>query len=619
MARTVRNHPVPRDKMQEERGAEQIPEVKTQEISVGLYIRLSKEDSGKHNQNTVENQKALLEDFVRSKADMKVFDVYIDNGFSGTNFERPAFQKMMEDAKSGKINCIIVKDLSRFGRSYLEIGNYLEKIFPFLNIRFISVTDHFDTFAAASSESGRPLTNGLEIPLKNIINEVYAKDISRKVGSAIEIKKKEGRYGGGVAPYGYRKSKTVKGKYEVDEEAAKVVRYIFGLRSEGYGYCSIVKILNEKEIKSPSAYRYEKGIVKNEKLRDVLWKAYAIEDMLRDEVYLGNMVRGKTHSAMHKGEKRHPVPREEWIVVPGMHKPIVSKELFDAVQAVNEKRAQEHKKKLEKAKENPKRDNVFKGKIFCGDCGITMGCSVGKHNSKSYYCTNYRENIIYDYDNVIVGKLLLGLMQYMQARKLVTDEKNEIFQKCSQIGYRLIGKKISEKSVDTVAESPKKEFDFKKYLDELKELADYHDNPQARGYQFERYLNRLFKDCALEPRESFRIKGEQIDGSFVLRNDIYLLEAKWTNKLTEKSDLVVFNEKVSSKSGFTRGLFISFAGYSNDAVETLCNGRKVNIVLMTVQELAVALTREMNISTVIWNKVRALAEEGNYNKLVFEM
>ena len=134
--------------------------------------------------------------------------------------------------------------------------------------------------------------------------------------------------------------------------------------------------------------------------------------------------------------------------------------------------------------------------------------------------------IMDDYDNVIVGKLLLGLMQYMQARKLVTDEKNEIFQKCSQIGYRLIGKKISEKSVDTVAESPKKEFDFKKYLDELKELADYHDNPQARGYQFERYLNRLFKDCALEPRESFRIKGEQIDGSFVLRNDIYLFRSK---------------------------------------------------------------------------------------------
>ncbi len=227
--------------------------------------------------------------------------------------------------------------------------------------------------------------------------------------------------------------------------------------------------------------------------------------------------------------------------------------------------------------------------------------------------------IMDDCDNVTVGKLLLGLMQYMQARELVTDEKKEIFQKCTEIGYRLIGKKVSAKTVDTVPESQKIEFDFKKYLNELKDLADYHDNPQARGYQFERYLNRLFKDCALEPRESFRIKGEQIDGSFVLRNDIYLLEAKWTNKPTEKSDLVVFNEKVSSKSGFTRGLFISFAGYSSDAVETVCNGREVKIVLMTVQELAVALTREMDISTVIWNKVRALAEEGNYNKLVFEI
>ena len=173
---------------------------------------------------------------------------------------------------------------------------------------------------------------------------------------------KEGRYGGGVAPYGYMKSKTVKGKYEVDWEAAEVVRYIFKLRSEGYGYCSIVKILNEKGIKSPSAYRYEKGIVKNKRMQGTLWKIYAIEDMLRDEVYLGNMVRGKTHSAMHKGEKRHPVPRSEWIIVEGTHEPIISKELFDAVQAVNEKKTQEHRDKLEKATEHPKRENLFRGK-----------------------------------------------------------------------------------------------------------------------------------------------------------------------------------------------------------------------------------------------------------------
>ena len=428
MARKVRNHPTPRDKAN--KLSEQAHKDKVWNFSVALYIRLSKEDSGKNNQNTVENQKALLEDFVKNKPDMKVVDIYIDNGFSGTNFERPAFQKMMEDGKRGKINCIIVKDLSRLGRSYLEIGNYLEKIFPFLNIRFISVTDHFDTFAATSSEDGRGLANGIEIPLKNIINEVYAKDISRKVGSAIEIKKKEGRYGGGVAPYGYQKSNIVKGKYEVDEEAARVVRYIFELRLKGYGYCSIVKILNEKGIKSPSAYRYEKGIVKNEKVKDKLWKIYAIEGMLRDEVYLGNMVRGKTHSAMYKGEKRHYVPRSEWVIVPGTHEPIVSKELFEAVQAVNKKKAQEHKDSLEKAKQNPKHDNLFKGKIFCGDCGIAMGCAAGNHNSRNYYCSNYRQNGAMGCmkKNISARKLEKAVLEAVQMHLQIFLESRDVIQ-----------------------------------------------------------------------------------------------------------------------------------------------------------------------------------------------
>ncbi len=428
MARKVRNHPTPRDKVNKLSG--QVHKDKVWNFSVALYIRLSKEDSGKNNQNTVENQKALLEDFVKNKPDMKVVDIYIDNGFSGTNFERPAFQKMMEDGKRGKINCIIVKDLSRLGRSYLEIGNYLEKIFPFLNIRFISVTDHFDTFAATSSEDGRGLANGIEIPLKNIINEVYAKDISRKVGSAIEIKKKEGRYGGGVAPYGYQKSNIVKGKYEVDEEAARVVRYIFELRLKGYGYCSIVKILNEKGIKSPSAYRYEKGIVKNEKVKDKLWKIYAIEGMLRDEVYLGNMVRGKTHSAMYKGEKRHYVPRSEWVIVPGTHEPIVSKELFEAVQAVNKKKAQEHKESLEKAKQNPRHDNLFKGKIFCGDCGIAMGCATGNHNSRNYYCSNYRQNGAMGCmkKNISARKLEKAVLEAVQMHLQIFLESRDVIQ-----------------------------------------------------------------------------------------------------------------------------------------------------------------------------------------------
>ena len=229
--------------------------------------------------------------------------------------------------------------------------------------------------------------------------------------------------------------------------------------------------------------------------------------------------------------------------------------------------------------------------------------------------------IISDYDNVTVGKLLLELMRYMQAKGMVTDENKANFQKCAEIGNRLIGKNVTVKR-SAQTSSPKSTVpivDYDSLLKELKNISSHSDTPQSRGFAFEKYLKKLFEDYNLEPRGSFKIVGEQIDGSFILHNEVYLLEAKWTNKKIDKADLVVFNEKVSSKSGFTRGLFISFAGYSNDAVETLCNGRKVNIVLLTVQELAVALTREMNISTVIWNKVRALAEEGNYNKLVFEM
>lgn len=364
----------------------------------GLYIRLSREDSGKGNPNTVENQQALLQEFVKNKQDIKVYQLYIDNGYSGTDFRRPSFQRMMEDAKQGKINCIVVKDLSRFGRNYLEVGDYLEKIFPFLRLRFISVTDHIDT--CGKSENTRISSpDEIEVPLKNIVNEVYAKDISRKVGSAIEIKKREGKCGGGVAPYGYRKSETKKGSFEVDEETAEVVRYIFELRSQGWGYCSIVKDLNERGIKSPSAYRLEKGIIKNQKWKDVIWKRYAIEDMLRDQVYLGKMVRGKTYSALHRGEKRHRVPREEWIVVSGTHEPIVSQELYDKVQAVNEERAQKHEENLQKnrlkAAQNPEgqnRHNAWKGRLFCGDCGITMGCTAQADGSFRYYCPNYKEN-----------------------------------------------------------------------------------------------------------------------------------------------------------------------------------------------------------------------------------
>lgn len=208
----------------------------------------------------------------------------------------------------------------------------------------------------------------------------------------------------------------------------------------------------------------------------------------------------------------------------------------------------------------------------------------------------------------------------MCRNKYIKDKAT--FKKCAEIGNRLIGKTTTVKAPtqNTTQVKPiKLVIDYDKYLNELKNLTDFPDTPQARGFAFERYLHSLFEINGLKPRGSFKLVGEQIDGSFLLHNEVYLLEAKWTSKKIDKGDLVIFNEKVSLKSGFTRGLYISFSGYSDEALATFANGRTVNIVLMTVQELTIALTRKVDLTNVLKLKVRALAEEGNYNKSVLEI
>lgn len=230
--------------------------------------------------------------------------------------------------------------------------------------------------------------------------------------------------------------------------------------------------------------------------------------------------------------------------------------------------------------------------------------------------------IIAEYDNVNVGKLLLELMRYMQVKNMINDENREAFKQCAEVGNKLIGKTVAYKQSSPPASTPKpitSLIDYYKYSKELEALTDCGDSPQLRGFAFEKYLKEFFDVNGLQPRGSFKIVGEQIDGSFTLHNEVYLLEAKWTSKPIDKGNLVIFNEKVSSKSGFTRGLYISYSGYSEEALQTLASGRTINIVLMTVQELAIALSQKKDFKEFLWSKVRALAEEGNFNKSIYEM
>ncbi len=342
---------------------ETIPEQKTEKkYSTAAYVRLSVEDSGRKGADTIEGQKKMLTDFISRHADMELVGIWCDNGETGTNFTRPQLEAMMEKVKCGEINCIVVKDLSRFGRNYKETGNYLERIFPFLGVRFIAVTDSFDTLTAERSE------NGYIVPLKNIINEAYSKDISKKIVSALSSKQKRGDFIGTWAPYGYSKDPNDPHRLIINEKTAPVVRQIFTWRVEGLSVVQIARKLNDASILSPSAYLYETGQVKTEKYHGVLWHNQILKGILSHPVYLGHMVQGRKRQSFYDGQKQVYAPESEWAIVQNTHKPIIDQQTFDTVQKLALERKEEYHSHLGKFDGLGQTENIFKQLAYCPDC-----------------------------------------------------------------------------------------------------------------------------------------------------------------------------------------------------------------------------------------------------------
>lgn len=244
--------------------------------NVAIYARLSVEDNGKDS-DSIESQIEYLEDFIANDPTMRKVAVYIDNGFTGTNFMRPEFQRMIDAARLGDINCVVVKDLSRLGRNYVETGEFLEKVCPFIGLRFIAVNDNYDSEAVTNNSQ-------LAASLSNIINDFYAKDISRKVFSALKTKMENGEYIGAWEKYGYLKDPENKNRLIVNPETAPIVQQIFLWRSEGMSYMGINKKLNEMDIPSPGQYKADRGIVtnNNQKKRRILWNKHIVTDILKD-------------------------------------------------------------------------------------------------------------------------------------------------------------------------------------------------------------------------------------------------------------------------------------------------------------------------------------------------
>ena len=325
---------------------------KPMDYHAALYIRLSKEDENEGPSESVTNQKSLLDEFVK-KHRLAVYDVYVDDGWSGTNFDRPDFQRMIGDIEAGKVNMVITKDLSRLGRDYIMTGYYMERYFPEKRVRYISLLDGIDTGVESTAND---IT-----PFRAIMNDMYAKDISRKIKSVKRDKQRKGQFIGGKPVYGYRMHPTEKNKIVVDEEAAVVVRRIFAMALDGMSCRKIAAKLNEEGVPTPAAYA---GLpVPNPGPYTGLWSSERISEMLQNETYIGNMVQGRSVKISYKSKKCLKQDRENWVVVEETHEPLVDNETFQKVRMLVDSRRHTRSRTY---------DFLLKGMIFCHECGYPL-------------------------------------------------------------------------------------------------------------------------------------------------------------------------------------------------------------------------------------------------------
>lgn len=347
--------------------------------NAALYMRLSRDDDTYGDSVSIESQRMILTKYAKING-LRIVDEYIDDGFSGTNFERPAFQRMISDVKSGKVNCIVTKDLSRFGREHIQMDYYLEFLFPNNNIRFIAVTENEDTKDGLSDF----------VPFKNLFNEWYAKDTSRKIKSTLKAKYEAGQYLCTSPPLGYKKDSCTKNKLIIDNNTSWIIKKIFDLAYQGFGRTEILKILISEKIPTPSWFSYQNlGLFSNiygdcDSNRKYKWRVDTITEILKNEVYIGNSIHYKRTAVSYKNKKICRNSPDKWMRLENTHEPIIDKDLFYSVQ--------EKIKTRRKSNKHGKK-NIFSGLLFCSDCGNTLTL-VNSHINKSN-----RNGEIRQYDN----------------------------------------------------------------------------------------------------------------------------------------------------------------------------------------------------------------------------
>lgn len=387
------------------------------EWKIAKYLRLSKEDGDKEESDSITSQRTIINSFINNNLDGEIVGEFIDDGYTGLNFNRPDFSKMINMVEEEEVNCIVVKDLSRFGRDYIGVGEYLEKYFPQNNIRFIAINDNYDTFNATSNDE-------FIMPIKNIFNSHYSKDISRKVKSSFRALQAEGKFVGAFASYGYVKDEKDRHKLVIDEPAAVVIRRIFEMYNSGQGKISIARKLNDEKIPCPSEYKSLNGMNYTNGNRAELtkyWTYSTINRILSNEMYIGNMVQNKSVRRIVRG-KAQKNEKENWIIAKGTHEPIIDMQTWNITQNLLSKNTRQL--------DFEQNVGLFAGYIFCGNCGRAMSKIKNNYKSKTnitYICGSYKR-----YGQLICRR---NAVKMELLERLVLEKLNEQIQKAGEIKY----------------------------------------------------------------------------------------------------------------------------------------------------------------------------------------
>lgn len=440
-----------------------------------LYCRLSRDDNLDGDSNSIQNQRMILQTY----ADDNGFEntqFYIDDGYSGANFNRPAFEQMMTDAANGDIAVVITKDLSRLGRNQLYTGLYIEEIFPSYNVRYIAINDNVDTLYETSNEL---------MPFKNLFNEWHVRDCSRKVRAVFNAKAQRGERIGTRAPYGYRKSEIKGGPLEVDEEAAQVVKRIFAMCASGLGPSQIARQLREERILSPSMYAYTKYGISHSGLnteRPYNWTSDMVADMLENMVYLGHTVNMRYSTKSYKDKKKRERPKSDWLIFENTHEALVDQETWDIVQEVRS-----HKRR----RTNMDEQNMFSGLVYCADCGKPMvlhRAHTMKPEQTNFTCRTYKKDGAAVCTAHYIREVALKEIVLETIRRTAEFAKN-----------------YPEKFAEYIQQKQSREV-----AKEIRQLELNLTNMKKRSAELDAIFKRMYEDCALGrvSNEQFRLLSE---------------------------------------------------------------------------------------------------------------